>query len=64
MYFKGRSIAAAGTENVVISSANSTDFIKADNLRISLIYIMNKTGPGTEPCGTPPIISSKLDDCI
>ena len=36
---------------------------KSDTLYMSLINIMNKTGPSTEPCGTPQTVSSKLGDC-
>ena len=36
-----------------VSSANSTNFTNFAELHMSLMYILNRRGPSTEPCGTP-----------
>ena len=45
---------------MLVSSAKSlvTDEI---SVVMSLINIKNKTGPRTEPCGTPALIGTELD---
>ena len=40
----------------LISSANKIEIISFETLLRSLIYIMNKSGPSTESCGTPQVI--------
>ena len=50
--------------NTLVSSANSIENSKSDDLEKSLIYNMNRRGPSMDPCGTPCVISflSDLDN--
>ena len=41
----------------LVSSANKIGNISFETLLRSLIYIMNKSGPSTEPWGTPQVIT-------
>ena len=41
----------------LVSSANKIENISFETLLRSLIYIMNKSGPSTEPWGTPQVVT-------
>ena len=41
----------------LVSLANKIENISFETLLRSLIYIMNKSGPSTEPWGTPQVIT-------
>ena len=43
--------------NTLVSSANKIENISFETLLRSLIYIMNRIGPSTEPWGTPQVIT-------
>ena len=45
----------------LVSSANEIENISFETLLRSLIYIMNKSGPRTEPWGTPQVITLVCD---
>ena len=50
------------TENSNVSSANSL-MSQCKPRGKSLIKIRNNSGPKTDPCGTPALSFSLLDDC-
>ena len=39
--------------NMLVSSANKTDFNIVETLHMSFTYSINKAGPRIEHCGTP-----------
>ena len=39
--------------NMLVSSAERMNVPKSEQLVISLMYRRNRSGPSTEPCGTP-----------
>ena len=43
--------------NTLVSSSNSIENSKSDDLEKSLIYNMNRRGPSMHLCGTPCVIS-------
>ena len=47
--------------STLVSSANSIENSKSDDLEMLLIYNMNRRGPSTDPCGTPCVISFLSD---
>jgi len=44
------------TKNKFVSSANIITFVRRDTLTRSLLYKRNRSGPRTDPCGTPQAI--------
>ena len=48
----------------VVSSANITHFVLIRQESRSLVYIINKRGPSTLPCGTPQDIFSVVETFV
>ena len=46
---------------MLVSSANSTNSPSLEQFIMSLIYIRNRSGPSTDPCGTPNSTSRWFD---
>ena len=47
--------------NMVVSSANTIVLVLVNNLCKSLVYIIKRSGPITDPWGTPYVIVSVAD---